>query len=283
MSNDEAYLREWREAREKEVLDRDGYLGVVGTYWLENDKPLTVGSDSSSDIVLEKSGVAANCGSIVQKGNRVFFHANPDASVRVNDDPLKNDTVELNLDSHQDKTVLKIDSFRIHIMDRDYEFGVRVKDVENPAFDSFTGLDFYPFNPDFRFDCKVIMQESPKEADLTDVHGSKRSYPTKAVFEFVYKSKTYRLISLEIPQYFRYEKGFHEMDVSVMFRDASDPNSFRYLFPRIKADSTAVLDFNLAVSPPCSFSPFVPCPMPHKENTLDFAVEAGEKYYNLKL
>jgi uncharacterized protein (DUF1684 family) len=44
-----------------------------------------------------------------------------------------------------------------------------------------------------------------------------------------------------------------------------------------KTDGTTTVDFNRAVNPPCSFTPFATCPTPPESNRLPFAVLAGER------
>jgi hypothetical protein len=39
----------------------------------------------------------------------------------------------------------------------------------------------------------------------------------------------------------------------------------------------AWLDFNMAVNPPCVFSPYATCPLPPESNRLPLRVTAGEK------
>lgn len=41
--------------------------------------------------------------------------------------------------------------------------------------------------------------------------------------------------------------------------------------------ATITLDFNRAHNPPCAFSDFAICPLPPRENRLDFAIRAGER------
>ena len=59
----------------------------------------------------------------------------------------------------------------------------------------------------------------------------------------------------------------------------------RYLYDTIKgadlgADSgQVVLDFNFAYNPSCAYSPDWVCPLAPRENSLPFAVEAGERDY----
>jgi uncharacterized protein (DUF1684 family) len=44
-------------------------------------------------------------------------------------------------------------------------------------------------------------------------------------------------------------------------------------------DGKVDLDFNRSYNPPCTFTPYATCPLPPKENTLSFAVNAGELRY----
>ena len=38
-----------------------------------------------------------------------------------------------------------------------------------------------------------------------------------------------------------------------------------------------ILDFNRAINYPSAFTPYGTCPMPVKNNSLDYRIEAGEK------
>ncbi len=46
----------------------------------------------------------------------------------------------------------------------------------------------------------------------------------------------------------------------------------------VGVDGATVLDFNLAYSPPCAFTPHATCPLPPPQNSLTVAVEAGEMF-----
>jgi uncharacterized protein (DUF1684 family) len=68
----------------------------------------------------------------------------------------------------------------------------------------------------------------------------------------------------------------------VMFKDQTNGTStyggYRIVTPkRVKPGEFTVLDFNLAMNPPCAYSPYTTCPLPPPENRLDVAVEAGLK------
>jgi uncharacterized protein (DUF1684 family) len=50
----------------------------------------------------------------------------------------------------------------------------------------------------------------------------------------------------------------------------------RFLNAPLHHDTMVTLDFNKAYNPPCAFTPYATCPLAPPENTLPFAVEAGE-------
>jgi uncharacterized protein (DUF1684 family) len=53
---------------------------------------------------------------------------------------------------------------------------------------------------------------------------------------------------------------------------------FRFLRPAAPdADGRTTVDFNRALLPPCAFADHFVCPFPPPGNTLDIAVEAGER------
>ncbi len=43
-------------------------------------------------------------------------------------------------------------------------------------------------------------------------------------------------------------------------------------------DNSVIVDFNLAINPPCTYSSFTTCAFAPRENWLPFKVLAGEKY-----
>lgn len=55
----------------------------------------------------------------------------------------------------------------------------------------------------------------------------------------------------------------------------------RYMFTELpNAEKKVILDFNRAYNPPCCFTHFATCPVPHPDNRLDFEIHAGEKNYD---
>ncbi|WP_405520550.1 DUF1684 domain-containing protein [Spirosoma sp. KNUC1025] len=71
----------------------------------------------------------------------------------------------------------------------------------------------------------------------------------------------------------------------ILFGDATNAHdtygSGRFLYAdKASPEGLTTLDFNRAINPPCAFTPYATCPLPPKQNTLAFAVTAGEKRYD---
>jgi len=94
--------------------------------------------------------------------------------------------------------------------------------------------------------------------------------PGAIVFEV--EGKPFKLETIE-------EAG--ESDLFIIFKDATNGKEtygMRYLYiPFPDANGRTFIDFNRAYNPPCSFTDFATCPVPHPQNRLPFRVEAGEK------
>jgi uncharacterized protein (DUF1684 family) len=100
-------------------------------------------------------------------------------------------------------------------------------------------------------------------------------YKTEGVVEFTLNGQTLRLRPFTTrPKRFYF-----------VIRDASSGHetyaAARFLYADLRDDGTAVLDFNQAYNPPCSFNPFTTCPLPLPENRMPVKVLAGERAYLL--
>ena len=103
------------------------------------------------------------------------------------------------------------------------------------------------------------------------------TYTTEGVLEFELHGQTMRLR----PFTTRPNRFY------IVFRDASSGQetyaTARFLYADLRADGTAVLDFNQAYNPPCAFNPYTTCPIPLRENVLPVKVLAGERAYPVEV
>jgi uncharacterized protein (DUF1684 family) len=108
---------------------------------------------------------------------------------------------------------------------------------------------------------------------VMNTFGDLDEFTTEGVVEFTLQGRTLRLR----PFTTRAKRLYF------VFKDASSGvetyEAARFLYADLRTDGTAVLDFNQAYNPPCSFNPYTTCPIPLPENRLPVKVLAGEKVY----
>ncbi len=143
---------------------------------------------------------------------------------------------------------------------------------------SFTGLNYFPINPQLRFRVKLHPLAEPDTVDIMTTHGHDRKALRLGYFEFTYRGEVLRLYGyrfLDSP-----EK--EQNHILVPFRDVTSGKvtygGGRYLDLQENDSGWYILDFNLAYNPSCAYgnNEFV-CPLPPPENHLPIPIMAGEK------
>ena len=144
-------------------------------------------------------------------------------------------------------------------------------------------LRFYDPDNRFRFVCTFKRTPDEKPFDLPTYSGITKSYVKYGTLTFKWKGKTqvlsvYQNLSLRnIPQFAEH--------LFLPFRDLTNDDTTygggRYIDLKISDVEAAkvILDFNKSYNPWCAYSDGYNCPIPPTENTLDFAIEAGEKLW----
>lgn len=145
----------------------------------------------------------------------------------------------------------------------------------------FEGLSYFPPDLAYRVVASVTPYAQPETVQLGSTQGDVRPQIRFAELRFSLAGQELRLT------------GFQEVDAAdrdelfVPFRDATTGKETygagRYLEVVIERDAagtlTVTLDFNLAYSPWCAYSPAYSCTLPPVENTLPIAIMAGERTY----
>jgi len=146
------------------------------------------------------------------------------------------------------------------------------------ALADFEGLDYYFPVPGLRYRTPLLAAASRDTVLLTKRLGQQVPYRTRGRVRFRHDGKTYEL------------KVYGPVDASdgdylwLPFSDATTGHETygggRYLDLEVDAEGMVDLDFNYAYNPLCDYNPDrFNCTLPPAENTLPFAVEAGEKSY----
>jgi uncharacterized protein (DUF1684 family) len=154
------------------------------------------------------------------------------------------------------------------------KYAIRTRDSRSPVFTEFDGVPTFDFRPDLVIEAKFLRYPEPVEIPIGTanplVDGVHRSVG-ELVFRLPGKDHECHLQAEE-------EKLGA---LTVTFHDETNGESTdewrKVSTTRPRPDNTVVLDFNRAINYPSAFTPYGTCPMPVKNNSLDYRIEAGEK------
>lgn len=262
-------IEDYRRDREARLRAPDGWLTLVGLFWLEpgaND----FGSDPALRIVLPAGPPRA--GSLVLEGASVRLVPFAGVEMTVRGEKIA-DRV-LRDDSGDDPDVVELGRLRFHVLRRGERFALRVKDPESPTRLGFSGLDYYPVDSTYRVTARFEPYDAPREVGVATSAGAveKMLVPGRLVFGLAGAERSLEPLI--------YKAG--ETRLFLIFRDETSGTETygagRYLYATLE-NGRAVVDFNRAYNPPCAFTPYATCPLPPRGNRLGTAVRAGEKRY----
>lgn len=269
----EKEIRDWHTRRVERLQQPGGWLTLVGLYWLKEGGN-RVGSGSHLEIVLPRSA-PSEVGTLMLSGGEVSFSAAPGVTPMCNDNPvIRMDRVRTDKSEKPDK--IEIGTVTFHVIERGKRIGVRVTDTNAPAKKAFKGIDTYPVEARWRVQAKWVAYDKPQEVEIaTVIPGLVEKYPVPGEAVFTVDGKELKLRPVIEPG---------ETDLFFIFGDETNgPETYgagRFLYAKPPKDGVVTIDFNMAYSPPCAFTPYATCPLPPDENRLPVRVTAGEKKYD---
>jgi uncharacterized protein (DUF1684 family) len=264
-------IAEWRANRLKKLTAGDGWVTLVGLFWLKPEEN-RFGSAVDNQIVMDYPALPEHVGTFFLDGGKVTFEAAPDAKVMQAGEPATR--LVMKTDAKGDPTVLTLGTLGFQIIERGELFGIRVKDSNAAARLHFKGLDYFDADPAWRFEAKFETFSPMKKMTIMNVLGMEEEMDSPGAVVFELDGESYRLDTVLEPG---------ESDYFVMFADATNGRQTygagRFLYVSPPDDGKTVIDFNKAYTPPCAFSRFATCPLPPPQNRLPIEVTAGELKY----
>jgi uncharacterized protein len=265
-------IDQWRAKREKRLMSEDGWLTLVGLFWL-NEGENKIGSDPSNTVVFPKDRSAAVVGSLWLEKGKVRIEAKPDSGITSENKPVTSQALVSDADPNVDPTELHLSSLTFYVISRANKIGVRVKDSKNPARTQFPGLQYFPTSTDWRIEAKLVPNNPPKKIPITNILGMTDDTDSPGTLVFQKDGKTYHLDALK-----------EEDQLFILFKDQTSGKETYGIGRFVNTDAPdsqgkVILDFNKAYNPPCAFTNFATCPLPPPQNRLSMRVEAGEKKY----
>ncbi len=266
-------IEAWRAKRTANLHREDGWLTLVGLFWLEEGEN-RFGSDPKSNRIVFPAGTAPKTmGSLDLAGGSVTLRAKPEAGLTSGGRPVT--AMRLATDAEGEATLLQHGRLRFYVIRRGSRLGVRVKDSQNPARLAFRGIESFPVDLAWRIEARFDAYDPPKTIPVPNILGSVENEKSPGAVVFRLAEREYRLDAIR-------ESGSE--DLFLIFGDVTNGREtygggrFLYAAPPDKA-GRVVLDFNKAYNPPCVFTPYATCPLPPAGNRLPIRIEAGEKTY----
>lgn len=267
-------LEEWRRERTASLRDEDGWLTLVGLFWLKEGEN-RFGTAADNEVVLPRPAagtVPERAGSFRVEGGKVTLAAAPSAGITRGGAPVT--SLALVPDTAGEPTTLELGSLRFHVVERGGRLGVRVRDRKSPALAAFHGVDSFPSDPSWRVEARFERYDPPKPVPVPNVLGQVEEQPSPGAVVFERDGKTHSLDALP---------GGEDGSLFLIFADATNGDETygagRFLAAGPPRDGRVVVDFNRAYNPPCAFTAFATCPLPPRQNRLALRVEAGEKAF----
>ncbi len=264
-------INEWDQKRINRLKADDGWLNLVGRFWLKKGES-TFGSSKDNDIVIESSKLPQHIGSFLFSDTTVTFKAKDNVEVLFDGKPVKE--IILVDDQKKDMTVLQIGSIKFNLIIRDTLYGIRFRDLHSDLVKNFKGVERFPIDESWEINARFESYNPVKEIDVPNVLGqiSKEKSPGAVVFE--HDGKTHRIDAVD--------EGGNRLFLIIADLTSGEETygGGRFMYVN-KPDSTGtiLLDFNKAYNPPCVFTKYATCPLPPLQNYLKLRIEAGEKVY----
>ncbi|HEY0335530.1 MAG TPA: DUF1684 domain-containing protein [Stenotrophomonas sp.] len=263
----------WRDERLADLQKPDGWTSLVGLHWLEL-KAHYVGSGSTSGIRLAVGPEKLGMVSVVD--DTVWFIPEKGVPMTADGQPVKG-KLRFYTDRDEAPTVIGFDDGKgqLSLIQRGDRRALRVRHADAATRTGFTGLEYWPAEPNWRVSARFVPHEVGKTMPIVDITGTTSEQPNAGAVEFERDGQTWRLEAIGEPG----------RELFVVFADrTSGHGSYpagRFLdLPAPDASGRVLIDFNRAYNPPCAFTPFATCPLPPPENRLDLKVDAGEKTYH---
>lgn len=263
-----AILKDREETQEWLKSKPTSYLAAIRRKDFGKKTTLSVGSADGNDIRLE--GLEPRHLSVTVDGDKFRVSAvDAGAGFRV-----KNGEAALR-EATLDPGPIVAGRYTLRLSHQGYP-AIIVFDPQSPRLKEYRGIPYYPVDLRYRLELPLKPDAKAERVKIASTHSAERSATRVGWFEFELDGKPCRLAAYRLE-----EPGAKSDDLSVFFRDATTAQETykvgRYVEPEKQPDGRYVLDFNMAYSPACAYSPHYNCPIPPKENRLAVAIRAGEK------
>src|SRR5512140_1467947 len=149
--------------------------------------------------------------------------------------------------------------------------------LDEPDRAAFRGLNYFPPNPDSRFQVKLQPPARQDTVALLDTSGAERKYVRAGILRFNVEGRPESLTVFREP----FEKYlFLPFKDTTAGKETYEVGRYVDVEPVDAEPDVYLIDFNLAYNPYCAYSHRWSCPIPPPENVLSVPIRAGEKKFH---
>lgn len=261
--------RAWRQRRYARLTEPYGWLSLVGLDFVDDGR-WRIGAGKDMDITMPAG--PAYWGDLIVEGSRARFE--PDSN-DVSVDGRAGVTGMLVQPGRDEPVWVQAADVRFQMIERNGRLAVRTRWPRSEDRTEFRGLDYFPYDPDWRVQARLDYHPPGTTMPVGSVLGDITHEPNLGAAVFEHGGRSYRLEA---------QAGPDDEELFFVFADRTTGRETygagRMLYAPMPDESgRMVLDFNRAYSPPCAFTEYSTCPLPPPENRLDVRITAGEKDY----
>ncbi len=258
-----------RQKRQEQLLAERSWLTVAGLFWLQTGAN-PFGADPQNTVVLAGAGIPAHAGVIEVEQGQIHLRSAPGVTLLHNGVPVTELLMRHDMTGQPDYVTLG--TFTLLVLKRGSRYGIRLFDSAHPARQAFSGLQWYPIDPQWCITGHFEAHDPPRVLAIDNVLGDTNESSNPGRVIFAVDGQTHAL-----------EAEGRGNKLFFNFRDLTNRDATygagRFLYTDVAADGKVTLDFNQATNPYCAYTPYATCPLPPPQNRLPIRVEAGEMRY----
>ncbi len=271
----------WRADRLARLTAPQGYLNLVGLFWLEPGV-YDFGGGADNDLVFPRAD-HESMGRFELDEDGVKMLVSYDVDVRIGNDQGEYSSEPYSIggaympdDTHEDHIWASNGTLVWAVIKRQDMVGIRLYDTENPAAANLPPIPQYNIDERWRVPARLRLYDEPRVANVgTVVEGLGFNPTAPGVLEFEIDGEVHTLEVYESAN----NRFFIVFGDRTSGRETYPAGRFVYTdAPGEGDDGVTVLDFNMSYNPPCAFNDFSTCPVASPRNRLPIEVTAGEKY-----
>jgi uncharacterized protein (DUF1684 family) len=265
-------IAEWRQRRISNLTKSDGWLSLIGLFWLKEGEN-SFGGAASNAIQFPPQKVPAVMGSFILENGQATIHVFNNLPILYEGKPFQSQKMQD--DQSENPTILSYGTLSWLVIKRGDKYGIRLRDSDSENIIKFRGIDNFPVDPVWKIEAKFESYSPPKKISILNILGMISEEICPGVLIFEKDGRSFRLDPIA-------EEGNQQW--FIIFSDETSGSEtygagrYLYIDPPNENGKT-IIDFNKAYNPPCAFTLYATCPLPPEQNHLEVRITAGEKKY----